>query len=123
MIVLALACRIKAMALLKVMYAREDRAVRTLYEQSGRGMTVASVQALAAALNRDLQARPADMGAYAGMLDAERGGAPVRTMEFSAPERQAGVRMVARLASCGSSPAARIERIYLLERKRQVAAK
>lgn len=123
MIVLALACRIETIALLKVVHAREDQAVRALYERANGGMTIAAVQALANTFNRDLQMRPADMGVYDGILDVARGGGRTCTIEFSAPERYAGARLVAQMASCERDPDARIGRLFLVAGKHQVATK
>jgi hypothetical protein len=122
-IALGVICRVETAALMKVVHAREDRAVRTLYEKVRPGMSVASIQALAAMLNRDIETRYGTLGDYDRVLDVERARYSECAIELSAPARYSGVRLVAEVSTCGVHGDANTRGFFLVERKHQVAAK
>ncbi|WEN16262.1 hypothetical protein PY254_06230 [Rhodanobacter sp. AS-Z3] len=122
-IALGVACRVETIALMKSMHAREDQAVRTLYEKAAPSMSVASVQALAATLNPDIETRYSTLANYDRILEVERARYAECVIELSAPERYAGTRLVAEVSRCGVHADADTRRLYLVERKHQVAAK
>ncbi|GAB3029607.1 hypothetical protein GCM10027285_10100 [Oleiagrimonas citrea] len=122
LITLGIFCRIETAALVRYVFARDNRAVKALYAEVHAGTTIGQLKALAARYSPDIRIRYSSLSSY-DMLRAENDRHDPCTVEYSSPGRYSGTRLVAEVSECGGKPGARLARIYLVDHKKKVGQK